>query len=476
MCRRGYDSNYFGRFIDSQGSAISQCFYEFQGVFGSVDYSVSIIIRHNGMLTQNLAHLRMKGKLMTSNRGFSDSPVAVIGGGPVGMCAAMVLASKGISVTVYEANPKPMPDWRASTFHAPTLELLDRIGVAGPMHEEGLVVPRYQFRDRKAGLVAEYDFSLLADETPFPYRLQLNQQRLVAILFGMLSKMDNVELRFGCRITSIVTDQAGSKFEYQDVADGSMSSVEARFVIAADGARSSVRSLLEIPFDGITYPERFLIISTPVEMGDLIERLAPVNYIADPEEWLFILRTPESWRVLWPVPEGITDDEALSDSQIEAHLQGVAPRSEPYPILDSQIYSVHQRVAERFRQGSTVLVGDAAHINSPVGGVGLNSGIHDAFDITERLARVIIDETDQELELDAFETIRRRVALEYVQADTERNTRRLREKDEVQRAVNIEEMRALAFDLDAQRNYLRRVSLLESFRRFGIGLPVEEAV
>lgn len=398
-----------------------------------------------------------------------DAPVVIVGGGPVGMCSAMVLASNGIAVTVIEGNSKPMPDWRASTFHAPTLELLDRIGVSETMHKEGLVVPRYQFRDRQVGLVAEYDLGLLADETRFPYRLQLNQQKLVAILYELLKEMPEVDIRFGTRLVGITTNSDGTEIDCVNEETGQLSQIRSRFVIAADGANSSVRSLLEIPFEGFTYPERFLIASTPVEMGDLIEDLAPVNYIADPDEWLFILRTPESWRVLWPVSPGTTYEDAMSAAVIEAHLQGVAPRSEPYPILDSQIYSVHQRVAKQFVVGSTLLVGDAAHINSPVGGVGLNNGIHDAFDASIRLTRVITQSSDPTEELVAFESIRRQVALEYVQADTELNTQRLKERDETLRRKNIEEMRALAFDKDAQRNYLRRVSLLESFRRFGVG-------
>jgi 3-(3-hydroxy-phenyl)propionate hydroxylase len=391
------------------------------------------------------------------------------------MCAATILAQEGVDVTLVEINPEPMPDWRASTFHAPTLELLDRIGIVERMHREGLVVPRYQFRDRKAGLVAEYDFSLLTDETKYPYRLQLNQQRLVEMLFEGLLQAPTASLVFGTQLVGLSSHEDGVTLTLKDVLSGVERQLEAAFVIGADGARSTTRNLLEVPFEGMTYLERFLITSTPVDMAELIPDLAPVNYIADPEEWLFILRTPESWRVLWPVPTDVESDVAMSDEEIERHLQGVAPRAEAYPILDRQIYSVHQRVAERFVTGRTLLMGDAAHINSPVGGVGLNSGIHDAFDAATRLSRILKDGADVAEELAAYEFYRRRVALEYVQADTDRNTKRLAERDPELRKRNIEEMRALAFDPDAQRNFLRRVSLLESFRRFGVGEPIGAA-
>ena len=125
---------------------------------------------------------------------------------------------------------------------------------------------------------------------------------------------------------------------------------------------------------------------------------------------------------------------------MQAHLQGIAVRDAPYPVIDTQLYRVHQRVAASFRVQRAVLVGDAAHINSPVGGVGLNSGVHDAFDVTRRLARVLHEQADLEAELDAFATARRAVAVEHVQADTARNTRRLREKAAEARVPTVQDI------------------------------------
>lgn len=395
-------------------------------------------------------------------------PVGIVGGGPVGLSAALALAQEDVPVVVLERQTRPMADWRASTFHAPTLELLDRIGVIGDMLSEGLVVPRYQFRDRREGLIAEFDFGVLSGETRFPYRLQLNQQRLVGMLFERLGRMANVELRFGEEVAGVELESEQVRVTSL-VGDGERRVFELSYLLGADGASSTVRRVLDIAFDGFTYPERFLITSTSVDIKAAIPDLGPVNYIADPDEWLFILRTPESWRVLWPVPSEVPEDVALSSEEIEAHLQSVAPRAEPYPILDRQIYAVNQRVAATFRLGRAMLLGDAAHINSPVGGVGLNSGIHDAIDAAIRLGRIWRGESDAEAELATFAERRRRVALEYVQADTERNTQRLKERDDSLRARNIAEMREIAADPERQRTYLRRVSLLESVQRFGIG-------
>ncbi len=407
----------------------------------------------------------------------------VVGAGPVGMTAAAALAHAGLPVTVVEANPEPRPDWRASTFHAATMELLEDIDITERMRAEGLTVPRYQFRDRRDGLIAEFDLSLLGAETRYPYRLQLNQQRLVRFLFDRLRADDRVELRFGARVTGVADTGDGVEVTARTdggtdggIDGGGEARLRGSYLIGADGAASAVRKLSGVAFEGVTYRERFLIVSTTVDLREQLPGIADVNYVADPVEWLFILHTPEAWRVLWPVPAEVSDEEATTPEEIQRHLRAVAPLPGGYPIVDRQIYRVHQRVAESFRVGRVLLVGDAAHVNSPIGGVGLNSGIHDAFDLTRRLARIARDGADPDAELDTFDAHRRRVALEYVQADTERNTQRLRETDPERRRASHRELRALAADPDRARAWLRRVSLLESARRFGIGTPPPETL
>ncbi|WP_395109041.1 FAD-dependent oxidoreductase [Actinomadura sp. SCN-SB] len=407
----------------------------------------------------------------TPNLRGTDRPVIVVGGGPVGMTAAARLAAAGTPVVLVEANAVPLTDWRASTFHAATLELLDGIEITSRMHAEGLVVPLYHFRDRRDGLIAEFDFRLLSDETPYPYRLQLNQQHLVRFLYERLREDDGVELLFGSRVVDTATTADGVA-AVVETPDGTRT-ITGTHLIGADGPRSTVRRTQGIGFPGFTYPERFLIVSTTVELRDLIPDLAHVNYIADPVQWLFVLRTPESWRVVLPVSPDEPIEKATAPERLQETLQGVAPNPDGYPIVDHQAYNVHQRVASTFRSGNIVIAGDAAHINSPIGGVGLNSGIHDVMDATERILRIRAGDADPDAELDAYDTVRRRIAIEYVQADTQRNTERLKETDESARRATHEEMRATAADPERARAYMRRVSLLESVRRFGIGRPPE---
>src|SRR4051794_30586543 len=237
-----------------------------------------------------------------------ERPVRVGGAGPGGMTAAPPLAQAGTPVVVVELHPQPRPDWRASTFHAATLELLDDIDITREMHAEGLVVPRYQFRDRRDGLVAEFDFTLLADETRFPYRLQLNQQHLVRMLFDRLQKDSNVDLRFGTRLDTLRIEGDGVVLELQ-TPEGQRA-LTASYVIGADGPRSAVRNSLGTDFEGFTYPERFAITSTSVDLQELLPDLGHVNYVSDPAERLFILRTPETWRAATPAPPGASSAAA----------------------------------------------------------------------------------------------------------------------------------------------------------------------
>jgi len=388
------------------------------------------------------------------------------------MTAALRLADLGVEVLLVEAEDVPKTDWRASTFHCATLEVLEATGIVPQMLELGLKAHTYDLRDRSSGVVATFDFSLLEGDTDYPYRLQLNQQRVVGLLHDRLRTHPLVELSFGSRLVGYTSNDRGVRVELER-----STGIERRdgaFLFGADGAASSVRRLMGVGFEGVTYPERFLIVSIAEDLAARLTDLALVNYVADPVEWLFILRTPESWRVLFPIPAGEPEEWALSDESIERRLQGVALSGDRYQLLDRQLYMVHQRVADSFASRRVLLMGDAAHINSPIGGVGLNSGIHDAADAAARIARVLSDDLDPRKELQTYSRVRRRVALDYVQRDTHANTVRLAETDGARRWRELSAMAEIAADAERARSYLWRVSLLEPLRRYGIGrLPDE---
>ena len=206
----------------------------------------------------------------------------------MGLVVALHLAQHNVPVTVLEAEPALPETLRASTFHPPTLDMLAPTGVLDDFLAMGLKAPTLQYRER-AGCIAEFDFGRIADVTVHPYRLQCEQFKLNRLLYEKLAGMAGAEVLFSSEVTGVEEDTAGvTAVVTQD--GGATRRFQGRFLVGADGARSNVRKSLDIPFDGFTWPERFLVVSTPFPFDDHFAGLAPVSYFADPEEWFFLLR------------------------------------------------------------------------------------------------------------------------------------------------------------------------------------------
>jgi 3-(3-hydroxy-phenyl)propionate hydroxylase len=387
--------------------------------------------------------------------------VVIVGAGPVGLTAALALARRNIPTILLAAEPELVMELRGSTFHPPTLDMLDEFDVVPRMIESGLKAPTWQFRDRETGPVATFDLSLLAGDTNHPYRVQCEQWKLMRLLRDAYLKTPGAEIRFAHTVTGVNPGDDAVAVE-SDTPDGP-AMVSGRYVIAADGARSAVRRSLGIEFEGFTYPELFLIASTDFRYEDTLTDIAYVNYIADPNEWLVLLRVPGLWRVLVPAPENSDREKLLSDANLQGVLQRVVPRDAPYHIEHRSIYHVHQRVAKSFRYGRVLLAGDAAHINNPLGGMGMNGGIHDAFNLSDKLAE-IYDGADDRL-LDQYDRQRRAVAVEAVQQQTNRNHQILSERDPAVRKTSLDAMRSTAADPKLAREYMLKSSMISGLRR-----------
>ena len=313
--------------------------------------------------------------------------VLIAGGGPVGAMAAYLLARAGFPVTVLEKEPGVVIDYRASTIHPPTLDLLEECGAADAMIEMGLICPVWQFRDREQGRIAEFDLSVLAGDTRHPYRLQCEQFKLVGWLYDRLGEIDGASLLFRHEVTGVTQDEDGVCVTCR-TPDG-MTEHRGAWLIAADGGRSTVRKLLDIGFEGYTHPEHFLVSGTRFDFKSALPDICSVNYTADPVEWFLLLEIPDMWRIVVPVEPTVEADDAVSDRYLQGCLNNLLPRGEPYEIEVRAIYRVSQRVADAYREGRVFLAGDAAHINNPLGGMGLNGGLHDAIDLSGRLAAVM---------------------------------------------------------------------------------------
>lgn len=385
-------------------------------------------------------------------------PVLIAGAGPVGLVAAASLVRHGIPVTVLEAEAELPVELRASTFHAPTLDMLEALGAARPMIAQGLVAPKVQYRNRDHSLIAEFDFGTIADLTAHPFRVQVEQYRLTRILADLLAGQPGFTLRFRARLEGC--EDRGDHVRVT-LADGE--ALEADWLIGADGARSAVRQGAGVGFEGFTWPERFLVLSTPFDFAQAIPGLADVSYYADPEQWFFLLRVPGLWRAMFPIGAEASEAEIASDAYAASLMSRILAGRGGYDIRHRTLYRVHQRVAETFRRGRVLLAGDAAHVNNPLGGMGLNGGVHDAVNLAGKLAQVIQGEAPDTL-LNRYDRQRRGVTVEHVQRQTIANKQNLEARDPAAQQAFRDRMRETAADPARAHAHLTGMSMIGSLR------------
>jgi len=328
-----------------------------------------------------------------------------------------------------------------------------------------LLAPTMQYRDRQQGRIAEFDFSVLRNDTRYPYRLQCEQFKLVDWAHRRFAAIPGARLLFGHAVIDVAQGE-DEVVVRADTPDGECI-FKADFVIAADGGRSMVRKALDIDFEGFTYPEHFLVAGTRFDFRARMPDICSVNYTADPEEWYLLLQIPDMWRIVLPVDARREPEDAVQEASIQRSLQNLLPRAEPYEIVVRAIYRISQRVAAAYRKGRVFLAGDAAHINNPLGGMGLNGGLHDALSLTERLARVWHGARGED-ELAGYEPQRKPAAVDAINAITQRNKRLLEERDPEVRHRNLEEWAAIAADRERAYRHLLDASMIASLRRCGM--------
>ena len=387
-----------------------------------------------------------------------DERVLIAGAGPVGLTAAAGLVRRGVPVTVFEAGSGLSAQSRASTFHPPTVDMLEELGAASDLIAQGLVAPRFQYRSKQHGILGQFDFAAIADVCRHPFRVQCEQSRLTRILYDRLCRHPIFAIEFDARVASVSQDTGGVRITIER--DGRRETRSGLWLIGADGARSDVRRALDIEFPGFTWPERFLVVSTPFDFFSVIPGLVSVSYVADPDRWHFLLQIPDLWRVMFPVAEHESDELALSPDFAQMLMAGIVPGLRRYEIAHTTLYKVHQRVAKTFRRGRAFLAGDAAHINNPLGGMGMNGGIHDAMNLTTRLADVWHGKR-ADADLERYDKQRRLVTLEYIEQQSIQNKRNL----ESTGSEFGRRLAHIAADASRTHDYLLRVSMIASLRR-----------
>jgi 3-(3-hydroxy-phenyl)propionate hydroxylase len=386
--------------------------------------------------------------------------VIIIGAGPVGTVAAYRLATRGIDVLVVESASHCVEDLRASTFHPPTLDMMAELGVFEELDAVGLRAPVYQHRNRGTGESLSFDLGELADVLKHPFRMQCEQYKLARILSDRVDAHPHGKVVFSERALHVEQDGTGVTLTTETMTG--LNTYRADYLIGADGANSIIRKWMGVGFDGFTYPERFLTLSTTYPVENHFDDLALVNYVADPAEWYVLLRVPSVWRILVPAPAEMSDEYLVSDAKKDAVFHGLLGEKLDIKTEHRTLYRIHQRVATTYRQGRVLLAGDACHLNNPLGGFGMNAGIHDAWLLTEKLSGILLDGDDPDPALDSYDALRRKVMHDFIQAQTINNKKQLEENNPQAQLQHQREMQAILADDTLRRQYLLKQSMVHS--------------
>lgn len=389
-------------------------------------------------------------------------PIIIIGAGPVGLTAAMLLQKRKIPFTLYEAEPELPDDLRASTFHPPTLDMLETLGVTAPLVARGLISPTWQVRMHPSGERAVFDLSVISDATNHPYRLQCEQSKLCRIMLDMLIA-DGADIRMGVKIEGVEQDEHSVRVALRDSRSDTAATDEAAFLIGTDGARSVVRSTLGFPFEGKTYPETTILATTQFPFDEHLEGLSNVNYVWKEGGTFSLLRLPDLWRCsLYPDGEESIED-ALEPASIERKLQEIVQVEGGHKVDQIRPYRIHMRIVDDYRSGRVLLAGDAAHLNSPSGGMGMNGGIHDAFELVNTLEEVL---NGAALDgLDRYTRRRRPIAEQEILTQADRNRARMQERDPAKRRESLQVLQRTVAEPDAAREHLLRSSMIAGLRK-----------
>ena len=381
-------------------------------------------------------------------------PILIVGAGPVGLTLAWRLSQLGLNVKVFEAEDRITDQLRASTFHPPTLDYFDESGITAELIAAGRITPTWQIRMQTSGERAEFDLSVLSEDTAHPYRLQCRQELLGRAL---VARLPQNTVHFSSPVTSVAQDKDGVSITLNnDVVRGSI-------LIGCDGARSIVREAIGAIFEGETYPENTILVTTHFPFEDHLDGLSGVNYIWKPGGTYSLLRLPELWRISLHPSEGQTPKMALEDSAIRAQTREVLPLAGDIEIVEKRIYRVHRRVATHYRKNRIFIAGDAAHLNSPKGGMGMNGGIHDAWCLADLLIEVANGGDPQGL--DKYEARRRPIARDDIVAQADKNRARMSAKNEAKRHEYLRSLKEIAANPIKARKFLLRSSMIEGLRR-----------
>lgn len=387
--------------------------------------------------------------------------VIIAGAGPTGLTAALFLVRAGVPVLVLEQAHGICEDMRASTFHPATLDLFKESGISARLVAEGTRVRQWQYLTQPGEHRVVFDLGQIADHTHYPFRLQCEQFRLTYAIVCELRDNPLFSLLRGCRVLGAQQDAEFVDVHYEQA--GAKLLERCRWLIAADGASSSTRKSLGLKFTGSVFPKTSITLVLDYPFEQHFERLLGVNYVWSPEGHFSLMRVRDRWRFTYSPEEGEAVEQALQADNIDRRLRAQFPDLGDYSLDQSNHYTLQQRCLASFREGRVLFAGDAAHLNSPSGGMGMNSGVHDAACLVEHLLPVL--EGEQADGLDRYSRRRRTIALEEVQRLSARNYAWHRESDPERRKEIWGELQNTAANPDLAREFLLHSSMVYSRNR-----------
>jgi 3-(3-hydroxy-phenyl)propionate hydroxylase len=389
--------------------------------------------------------------------------ISIIGAGPVGLTLAYLLAKNGISVRLFEKQNTLQKDYRASTFHAGTLDLFEESGITQALMDRGIVCPDFQYRGWAEGKIAQFNHSIIGEFTRHPFRLQCEQFKLSEFLFHELSGMSNVEIFMNRELIGLSQNSDLVSLEFKH--NGNIELIQSDWVIGTDGGRSATRKCLGLEFKGFTYDEKILVLGTPYDMRKSFKDLSFINYFSDPVNYAHMLKIPDLWRMSLPLPNELEDDIALSNDYIDSRLHTLIPDLTSDQIQVKGVYHVHQRVVDRYQVGRVFLAGDAAHLNNPKGGMGLNGGLHDAMSLSRLFFDFFFCDKQH---FEDYELQRRNEAIHAIHHQTQSNYTALKESDEIAREKLFNKWRSLEANENESKLFLLNTTMISSLWRCGL--------
>ncbi|WP_279583227.1 FAD-dependent monooxygenase [Fodinicola feengrottensis] len=328
-------------------------------------------------------------------------------GGPVGLITALGLVHYGIEVAVFEEDDQLSLDTKAGTVLTRTVEVLDRYGAAQDVLAASLRIDEIGDIDRATGTArASVYTGALAGDTRFPFVINIPQHHLEPVLRDRLEQVAPGSVHMGHRVTGF--SQSADHIDVTVESPEGAKTVRGSYLLACDGGRSQLREALGIAVEGHTLAQRYMLVDLEVDLDEANPRDYPyLAYFGDPREWMILVRQPHCWRFLYPLEPGQPEPDR---AELTAKAQRFIGDVDGLRVLGTNVYPVHQRVANRWRDGRIFLMGDAAHLITPMWALGLNTGVLDASNLPWRLAWVLRGWADQRL-LDGYEREQSPVAI-----------------------------------------------------------------